>query len=133
MILTMKRGIFITKSLWVSKEVVIQVVLFVDFTNQKYCWCREGFIWKKVVKFHNFGPDLCPPPLKVMKSQFYFYSITRKPLQNKKNSPLKTQKNFLKSQYLVDNCLSFQSIIFIADLDELEHAKKNFLSVAIAT
>ena len=42
-------------------------------------------------------------------------------MQNKKNSPLKTQKNFLKSQYLVDNCLSFQSIIFIADLDELEN------------
>ena len=51
-------------------------------------------------------------------------------------SPLKTQKNFEKRQYLVDNHLSFQSIlvrgypypleknIFIAVMDILEHAKK---------
>ena len=34
---------------------------------------REGFIRtkrKKVVKFHTFGPD--PPPLKVVKPQFFF-------------------------------------------------------------
>ena len=50
-------------------------------------------------------------------------------MQKKKNSPLKSKKT-LKSQYLGDNHLSFQSILvggtknFIADLDELEHAKK---------
>ena len=42
---------------------------------------REGFIRKKkVVNFHNFGPDP-PSPLKVVKTPiFFFYSMTQKTL-----------------------------------------------------
>ena len=55
-------------------------------------------------------------------------------MQNKKNSPLKTQKNFLKSQYLVDNYLSFQSIFSneyfpkIQVISTLKQAEKAFKS-----
>ena len=46
------------------------------------------------MNFHNFGPDPSPP-LKVVKPQFFFYSITKKYyVQIKKDSPLKTQKNY---------------------------------------
>ena len=48
---------------------------------------------KKVVNFHNFGPD--PPPLKVVKGVLFFFTPRPKKRygQIKKNSPLKTQKN----------------------------------------
>ena len=46
---------------------------------------------KKVVNFHNFGPD--PPPLKVVKTPIFFLTPWSKKhfVQIKKNSPLKTQ------------------------------------------
>ena len=111
MILTMKRGIFITKSLWVSKGVVIQVVLFVDFTNQKYCWCREGFIWKKSCEISQLWTWPLPPPLKVVKSQFFFTPWPENHCKIRKILTWKPKKNFEKSQYLGENHLSSQSIL----------------------
>ena len=54
---------------------------------------KDSFEKKKVVNFHNFGPDP-PPPLKVVKTPIFFF-LTPWPkkhfVQIKKNSPLKTQ------------------------------------------
>ena len=53
-----------------------------------------------------------PTPRKLWNLNFFFTPWPENHyMQNKKNSPLKTQKNFEKSQYLVDNHLSFQSIL----------------------
>ena len=43
----------------------------------------------------------CPPPLKVVKPQFFFTPWPQENhfVQNKKNSPLKTKKKILKIQY----------------------------------
>ena len=89
------------------------------------------------MKFHNFGPG--PPPPKSCETSIFFLLHDQKKyyVQIKKNSPLKTQKNYEKVKYSVENYLSFQSILvrgypypleknfFLAVMDELEHAQKN--------
>ena len=77
-----------------------------------------------------------------MKPHFFFNPWQENHyVKKKKNSPLKTKKNFEKSQYLVDNHLYFQVYWsggtstplqknFIADLDELEHAKKKVVKMS---
>ena len=87
------------------------------------------------MNFHNFSPD---PPPKSCENPIFFSPMTQKTFcANEEKFSLENPKYLEKSQYLVENYLSFQSIlsvrgtltpfkkIFIADMDELEHAKKN--------
>ena len=70
------KGIFKKKLSWDSGT---YIEIFI-------CLIREGFIRrKKIVKFHNFGPDIPPP--KVVKPHFLFFL-----LHDQKTIMFKTRK-----------------------------------------
>ena len=96
---------------------------------------------KKVVNFHNFGPD--PPPLKVVKTPIFFLLHDQKNIMCKLRKILPWKPKIVRKKSIFSWKLSkFSKYIgqgvplpplqknFIADLDELEHAKKKVVKMS---
>ena len=98
---------------------------------------KDSFEKKKVVNFHNFGPD--PPPLKVVKTPIFFFLLHDpkkimcilgkilpwKPKIVRKNSIFSWKLSKFSKYFGQGVPLPPSKKIFIADMDKLEHAKKN--------